>query len=116
MACWAIANGKIGPNQNNTFGDGNGFKLGGRGWLPNDSCQGGAVHQVSNNIALDNATCGFTRNNNPKNPSLTKCGGRGNGKGNFCSLTNSGDAMINVTGAEVIAAERDSDGNLPPLL
>ena len=73
------------------------------------------MHLVSNSFALDNATCGFVRNNNPDNPNLTNCGGRNNKK-DFCELTNSGNVTVNITGDEVIAAKRDSKGNLPPLL
>ncbi|MDD9942583.1 MAG: right-handed parallel beta-helix repeat-containing protein [Myxococcales bacterium] len=112
--CWAIANGKIGPGQDNTNGDGNGFKLGGRA-RAGDRNMGGAVHEVRNCVSLDNRTCGFTRNNNTQAPQLSMCGGRGDGRGTFCSLTNRGDRRVEVTATEVIAATRDADGNLPPL-
>jgi hypothetical protein len=112
--CWAIANGKIGPGQNNTNGDGNGFKLGGapRAGDPN---MGGAVHRVTGCVSIDNRACGFVLNNNTETPQLSMCGGRGDGKGAFCSLTNSGNVAVEMTASEAIQAERDADGNLPPI-
>jgi hypothetical protein len=113
--CWAVSNGKIGPNQNNTNGDGNGFKLGGAAQA-GDPNMGGAVHQVKNCTSIENRACGYVRNNNTKVPQLSMCGGRGDGKGLLCSLTNSGGAAnVSMTAAEAIAAKRDADGNLPPI-
>ncbi|HET6333095.1 MAG TPA: right-handed parallel beta-helix repeat-containing protein [Polyangiales bacterium] len=111
--CWAISNGKIGPSQNNTNGDGNGFKLGGAAQA-GDQNMGGAVHQVKNCVSFENRACGYTRNNNTQVPQLSMCGGRGDGKGLLCSLTSSGGAVsVSMTAAEAIAAKRDADGNLP---
>jgi hypothetical protein len=113
--CWAIANGKIGPSQNNTNGDGNGFKLGGAA-KAGDSNMGGAVHIVSGCSSIENRACGFVRNNNTDVPQLSMCGGRGDGKGTYCSLTNGGgDVTVTMSAADAIAAKRDADGNLPPI-
>jgi hypothetical protein len=113
--CWAISNGKIGPNQNNTNGDGNGFKLGGAAQA-GDQNMGGAVHQVKNCASIENRACGYVRNNNTQVPELSMCGGRGDGKGLLCSLSNGGGAPnVSMTAAEAIAAKRDADGNLPPV-
>jgi hypothetical protein len=112
--CWAIANGKIGPAQNNTNGDGNGFKLGGAA-KAGDQNMGGAVHQVKGCASIENAACGFVRNNNTKVPELSMCGGRGDGKSLLCSLTNSGALSVTSSAAAAIAAKRDADGKLPPL-
>jgi hypothetical protein len=113
--CWAISNGKIGPSQNNTNGDGNGFKLGGAAQA-GDQNMGGAVHQVKNCVSFENRACGYTRNNNTQVPQLSMCGGRGDGKGLLCSLTSGGAAVsVSMTAAEAIAAKRDADGNLPPV-
>jgi hypothetical protein len=111
---WAIANGKIGPTQSNTNGDGNGFKLGGAA-KAGDANQGGAVHLVKGCVSISNRACGFVRNNNTKVPELTSCGGQGDGKGTYCSLTASGSANVTMTAAQAIAAVRDADGNLPPM-
>jgi hypothetical protein len=111
---WAIANGKIGPTQSNTNGDGNGFKLGGAAQA-GDANQGGAVHLVKDSISISNRACGFVRNNNTKVPQLTSCGGQGDGKGTYCSLTASGAASVTMSAAQAIAAVRDADGNLPPM-
>ena len=111
--CWAISNGKIGPSQNNTNGDGNGFKLGGAA-KDGDANMGGAVHQVKNCASFENRACGFVRNNNTELPQLSMCGGRGDGKGLLCSLNNSGGSLtVSMTAAQAIAAKRDADGNLP---
>ena len=110
--CWAMANGKIGASQNNTNGDGNGFKLGGAA-RAGDTNMGGAVHQVRGCASIENRACGFTRNNNTVLPELSMCGGRGDGKGLLCSLTNSGTLSVQMTAAEAIAAKRDADGKLP---
>jgi hypothetical protein len=112
--CWAIANGKIGPGQNNTNGDGNGFKLGGAAQA-GDPNMGGAVHEVSGCISIENAACGFVRNNNTQLPQLSMCGGRGDGKGLLCELTNGGgNPAVTMTASQAIAAKRDADGKLPP--
>jgi len=111
--CWAMSNGKIGPNQNNTNGDGNGFKLGGAAQA-GDANMGGAVHVVKNCASFENRACGFVRNNNTQTPQLSMCGGRGDGKGLLCSLMNGGGSLtVSMTAAEAIAAKRDADGNLP---
>jgi hypothetical protein len=112
--CYAISNGKIGPSQNNTNGDGNGFKLGGAAQA-GDANMGGAVHQVKNCISVENRACGFVRNNNTQVPQLSMCGGRGDGKGTFCSLSSGGVATTTLSAAAVIGAKRDADGKLPPL-
>jgi hypothetical protein len=112
--CWAIANGKIGAAQNNTNGDGNGFKLGGKP-ATGDPNQGGAVHQVTNCASIENRACGFVRNNNPDVPMLSACGGRGDGKGTFCSLTSTGSLTATMSAADAIAVKRDANGNLPAL-
>ena len=111
---WAIANGKIGASQNNTNGDGNGFKLGGAPAL-GDADEGGAVHQVKNCVSLGNKACGFVRNNNPELPQLTNCSGQGDGAGAYCKVTSDGSATVSMTAAQAIAATRDADGNLPPM-
>jgi len=111
--CWAIANGKIGPAQNNTNGDGNGFKLGGAA-RAGDANMGGAEHLVSRCTSIENRACGFVRNNNTVEPSLSMCGGRGDTKGLFCSLSNDGEVSVDTTAAQAIAAEREPDGSLPP--
>lgn len=112
--CWAIANGKIGAGQDNTNGDGNGFKLGGAARL-GDPNQGGAVHRVSDSFSIENRSCGFTRNNNTQLPVLTMCGGRGDGRGTLCNLVIDGTATVQMSAAEAIAAPRDANGNLPPV-
>jgi hypothetical protein len=112
--CWAIANGKIGASQNNTNGDGNGFKLGG---APNagDANQGGAVHEVKNCLSIGNRACGYVLNNNSKTPKLSMCGGQGDGKGMLCSLTNSGTVVVTSSASAAIMAKRKPDGSLPML-
>jgi pectate disaccharide-lyase len=112
--CWAMANGKIGATQNNSAGDGNGFKLGGAAQA-GDANMGGAVHQVKNCASFENRACGFVRNNNTQVPRLEMCGGRGDGKGVMCSLTSSGGLTVTMSASEAINAKRDADGNLPPL-
>jgi hypothetical protein len=112
--CWAIANGKIGPAQDNTNGDGNGFKLGGAA-RAGDANMGGAEHEVARCISIENRACGFVRNNNTVEPSLAMCGGRGDTQGLFCSLGNDGAVSVDMTAAQAIAAERETDGSLPPL-
>lgn len=111
---WAIANGKIGPAQNNTNGDGNGFKLGGAAQA-GDANMGGAAHEVSRCFSIENRACGFVRNNNTEAPRLAMCGGRGDGKGLLCSLDNSGAAAITMSASDAIMAQRDKDGNLPEI-
>ena len=109
-----MSNGKIGPAQNNTNGDGNGFKLGGAP-RAGDLNMGGAVHEVTGCISIENRACGFVRNNNTLVPELSMCGGRGDGKDLLCSLSNSGEVGVDTSAAEAIAAERDAEGNLPAL-
>jgi hypothetical protein len=110
--CWAISNGKLSGSQNNTNGDGNGFKLGG---AAKDANQGGAVHEVKDCASIENAACGYTRNNNTEVPELSMCGGRGDGKGLVCSLSISGTIPVSMSAADAIAAKRDADGNLPAI-
>jgi hypothetical protein len=110
--CWAIANGKIGPTQDNTNGDGNGFKLGGAA-KAGDANMGGAVHRVTNCMSIENAACGYTRNNNTLLPALSMCGGRGDGKGVLCSLSSQGTLSVTMGATEAIAAKRGPDGELP---
>jgi hypothetical protein len=112
--CWAIANGKIGPSQDNTNGDGNGFKLGGAA-KAGDANMGGAVHEVTNCISIGNHACGFTLNNNTKSPKLSMCGGTGDGKGLLCSLSNSGAVSVTSSASAAIMAKRKPDGSLPDL-
>ncbi|HKU44982.1 MAG TPA: right-handed parallel beta-helix repeat-containing protein, partial [Polyangiales bacterium] len=113
--CWAMSNGKIGPGQNNTNGDGNGFKLGGAA-TAGDANMGGAVHKVKNCASIENRACGFVRNNNTQVPQLSMCGGRADGKGLLCALTNSGGNLsVTMSAADAIAAKRDADGNLPAI-
>jgi len=112
--CWAIANGKIGPSQNNTNGDGNGFKLGGAA-RAGDANMGGAAHQVTRCVSIENRACGFVRNNNTIEPELSMCGGRGDTKGLFCTLSNDGAVSVDTSATQAIAAERETDGSLPPL-
>jgi pectate disaccharide-lyase len=111
---WAIANGKIGAAQNNTNGDGNGFKLGGAAQA-GDANMGGAPHEVSRCYSIANRACGFVRNNNTQAPRLSMCGGQGDGKGLLCSLDNSGNQAVTMSANDAIMAERDQDGNLPPI-
>ncbi|MFM2419745.1 MAG: hypothetical protein RL385_4468, partial [Pseudomonadota bacterium] len=110
--CWAIANGKIGPAQNNTNGDGNGFKLGGAA-KAGDSNMGGAVHTVTNCISVENVACGYTRNNNTRVPALSMCGGRGDGKGLLCSLSSQGSPAVTMSAAQAVAVKRGPEGELP---
>jgi pectate disaccharide-lyase len=109
---WAVANGRVGAGLDGTAGDGNGFKLGGAP-AAGDPNQGGAVHVIRRCRSVENATCGFTRNNNPRLPALSQCGGRADGKGTFCNLTVSGELPVTLDAAEVIALERLPGGALP---
>jgi pectate disaccharide-lyase len=109
---WAISNGKIGAAQNNTNGDGNGFKLGG---APNGANQGGAPHKVTHCASITNRACGFVLNNNSETPQLSMCGGQGDGKGLFCKLTNSGPLQVTSGADAAIKAQRLPDGSLPEL-
>jgi hypothetical protein len=104
---WAFLNGKLASGGGTSAGDGNGFKLGGAG--------AGAVHQVTSCFAFENLACGFTRNNNSEVPVLKQCGGRADGKGEYCSLTNSSPVSFTMTGAEAKAVQRNSDGSLPAI-
>lgn len=112
--CWAIANGKIGPAQNNTNGDGNGFKLGGAA-KDGDANMGGAEHVVKNCASIGNRACGFVRNNNTQVPQLSMCGGQGDGKGTFCSLSTGSNLSVSSSAQAAIAAKRNPDGSLPAL-
>ena len=95
-------------------GDGNGFKLGGAA-ASGDANEGGAPHKLTNCYAFENLACGFTCNNNTDVPSLTSCGGRDDGKGEYCSLTNASPVGFTMTGAQAKAAARDANGNLPAI-
>ncbi len=110
--CWAIENGKISSTQSNPNGDGNGFKLGGAPAL-GDPNEGGAVHMVTDCASISNLACGFVRNNNPDVPQLSMCGGQGNGKGTFCSLSSTGALTVTMSASAAIAAQRNADGSLP---
>jgi hypothetical protein len=112
--CWAISNGKIGATQNNTNGDGNGFKLGGAAQA-GDANMGGAVHEIKNCASIENRACGYTRNNNTQVPHLSMCGGRGDGKGLMCSLSASSGLTVTMSAADAIKVKRDADGKLPPI-
>lgn len=105
--CWAFLNGKLASGGGTSNGDGNGFKLGGAG--------GGAPHQVTSCFAMENLACGFTRNNNTSVPVLSQCGGRSDGKGEYCSLTNPSPVSFTMTGAQAKAVQRNSDGSLPAI-
>jgi hypothetical protein len=102
---WTFLNGKLLSGGGTSNGDGNGFKLGGAG--------GGAAHKVTNCFAFENLACGFTRNNNTEVPVLSQCGGRGDGKGEYCSLSNPSPVSFTMTGAEAKAVQRGADGSLP---
>jgi hypothetical protein len=110
--CWSIANGMIAADQSNPNGDGNGFKLGGAPAF-GDPNQGGAVHMITDCVAISNLACGFVRNNNPDVPQLSMCGGLDNGKGTLCSLTNSGEQSVSMSASDAITAARGPDGSLP---
>jgi hypothetical protein len=112
--CWAFLNGKTLAGQSNTQGDGNGFKLGGAP-TAGDANMGGAVHQVTRCFAFDNVACGFVRNNNPSVPLLSMCGGRGDGKGEYCSLSNPSPVTFTMTGDQAKAVARNADGSLPAI-
>jgi len=109
--CWAFLNGTT-INGTNPAGDGNGFKLGGK---PVGPGEGGAVHLVTHAAAFDNASCGFTRNNNLETPVLTDCAVHTNEKGDYCSLSCSPETMIATTGAEAKVLKRNEDGSLPAI-
>jgi len=112
--CWAFLNGKTLMGQSNTQGDGNGFKLGGAP-KAGDANMGGAVHQVTGCFAFENVACGFVRNNNPSVPSLSMCGGRDDGKGEYCPLSNPSPVTFTMTGAQAKAVARNADGSLPAI-
>jgi pectate disaccharide-lyase len=105
--CWAFLNGKLLSGGGTSNGDGNGFKLGGAG--------GGAAHKASNCFAFENLACGYTRNNNTEVPTLSQCGGRGDGKGEYCSLTNPSPVSFTMTGSQAKAVQRNADGTLPAI-
>lgn len=105
--CWAFLNGKLDSGAGNSNGDGNGFKLGGAG--------GGAPHKVTNCYAMENLACGFTRNNNTEMPVLSQCGGKSDGKGEFCKLDYSASVSFSMTGAQAKAVQRNPDGSLPAI-
>jgi hypothetical protein len=105
--CWAFLNGKLVSGGGTSNGDGNGFKLGGAG--------GGAAHKVSNCFSMENNACGYTRNNNTEVPVLSQCGGRSDGKGEYCSLTNPSPVSFSMTAAQAKAVQRNPDGSLPAI-
>lgn len=109
---WAFLNGQLASGGGTANGDGNGFKLGG---AASAAYQGGAPHEVTGCFAFENNGCGFTLNNNTSTPVLSQCGGRDDGNGEFCSLTNSSPVSFSMTGAEAKAVVRDADGSLPPI-
>jgi pectate disaccharide-lyase len=105
--CWAMLNGQTSTGKTGPAADGNGFKLGGN-HVP-------AVHKVTNSFAMSNNTCGFTLNNNTAQPMVTGCGVNLN-QSTWCDgLAHSGDVTITMTGAQAVAAQRDANGNLPPI-
>jgi hypothetical protein len=112
--CWAFLNGKLASGGGTSNGDGNGFKLGGAA-ASGDAYEGGAVHEVKNCFAFENLACGYTRNNNTSVPVLTSCGGRGDGKGEYCSLSNPSPVSFTMTGAQAKAVKRNADGSLPAI-
>ena len=87
-------------------GDGNGFKLGGN-HVP-------AVHVVTRSFAMGNRTCGYTLNNNTATPNVSDSGALGNNP-DTCSITLRNRVTITMTAAQAIAAQRDANGNLPPV-
>ena len=112
--CWAFMNGVLADGSGTSAGDGNGFKLGGAA-TAGDAYEGGAVHQVTASFAFENTACGFTRNNNTSVPVLSQCGGRADGKGEYCSLTNPSPVTFTMTGAQAKALARNADGSLPAI-
>jgi pectate disaccharide-lyase len=112
--CWAFLNGALANGSGTSNGDGNGFKLGGAA-SSGDAYEGGAPHVVTSCFAFENTACGFTRNNNTSVPVLSACGGRGDGKGEYCSLTNSSSVSFTMTGAQAKAVARNADGSLPDI-
>jgi pectate disaccharide-lyase len=111
---WAFLNGVLASGGGTSDGDGNGFKLGGAA-NAGDAYEGGAAHKVSNCFAFENLACGFTRNNNTSVPVLSQCGGRGDGKGEYCSLTNPSPVSFAMTAAQAKAVARNPDGSLPAI-
>jgi len=107
--CWAFLNGEV--SGANPQGDGNGFKLGGE---PAGDDQGGAVHRLTNVASFDNVNCGFTRNNNPSNPTLTTCGIGSNGD-DYCDVSCSPSRTVSTSGSSAKNLARASDGSLPNL-
>jgi hypothetical protein len=59
--------------------------------------------------------CGFVRNNNTKVPQLSMCGGQGDGKGTFCSLSTGSTLSVSSSAQAAISAKRNPDGSLPAL-
>lgn len=112
--CWAFLNGVLSNGSGTSAGDGNGFKLGGAA-TAGDAYEGGAPHKVTNCFAFENTACGYTRNNNTSVPVLSQCGGRGDGKGEYCSLTNPSPITFTMTGAQAKAVARNADGSLPAI-
>jgi hypothetical protein len=110
--CWAFLSGETSTGFQGPAADGNGFKLGG---APDsgDPNMGGAVHVVRSSFAFDNNRCGFTRNNNPQNPSVSMSGERNNG-GSSC-ITPSSPVSFTMTGAQAKAVARNADGSLPAI-
>jgi len=108
--CWAFLNGEV--SGANPQGDGNGFKLGGE---PAGDDQGGAVHRLTNVASFDNVKCGFTRNNNPSNPSLATCGVANNDDQDYCDVSCSPSRTVSTSGSSAKSIARASDGSLPNL-
>ncbi len=111
--CWAFLNGKLASGGGTSNGDGNGFKLGGAA-AAGDAYEGGAPHEVTRCFSMENAACGFTRNNNTSVPVLSSCGARGD-KTAYCSLTNPSPVTFTMTAAQAKAARRDANGSLPAI-
>ena len=104
--CWAMANGRTSTGMQGANADGNGFKLGGN-HVP-------AVHVVTGSFAMGNRTCGYTLNNNTATPNVSDSGALGNNP-DTCGITLRNRVTITMTAAQAIAAQRDANGNLPPV-
>jgi hypothetical protein len=85
-------------------------------WMPGGPrSHDGGRGQKRRRYAFENTACGFTRNNNAVEPSLSQCGGRSDGKGEFCSLSYSANVSFSMTSDQAKTAERGSDGSLPAI-
>src|SRR5262249_45339934 len=108
-SCWSFNNGKTLAGQANPDGDGNGFKLGG---AQTGTDLGGAVHIVTNSFAFENLACGFTRNNNPRIPSVMNSGSARNGGNAYCPSTSDftmsgANNGFTMTAAQAMVAPRN---------